>query len=443
MDMSRHVFLVLLALIAAACHDIEPMAGGKPLSFWKKEATKVSLLSFWNSDRDGRRRVAFRRLTEIGGPAVPALVDLMRSHRAPVNGDAFNALANLGPRASSAVPELIAMLNGDQVELRRKAAWLLGMIGPAAESAVPSLTPLLRHPDERVRAVAARALGQIGGSGRLALERAMTSDDARQRAASIRGMGAASLDGPSHRLTIAAGLSDSSAEVRRHAVELLRTVGREQQEPLTPYLVEALNDADPGVREQAHGVLNAYLQHNGASPRLLAAVLSAGDAVARADVAWRLGVQARERRYAASAPSDPAVVNALLAALNDRDPKVRIYAGRALAYEEGAPREKGIQRLRRDMRNVEPILAVRAAGALWDVRHDLGEVTAAYQAGLADSGKWNRVETISAIGELGRDADVFASQLEQLMNDPAPEVRDRAGKIMHVIWARRTHKNTR
>ena len=106
MDMSRHVALAVMALIAAGCHDIEPMAGGKPLSFWKKEATKVSLLTFWNSHRDERRRVAFRRLTEIGRPAVPALVDLMRTHGAPVNGDAFNALANLGPRASSAVPEM-------------------------------------------------------------------------------------------------------------------------------------------------------------------------------------------------------------------------------------------------------------------------------------------------------------------------------------------------
>ena len=83
-------------------------------------------------------------------------------------------------------------------------------------------------------------------------------------------------------------------------------------------------------------------------------------------------------------------------------------------------------------------LAVRAAGALWDVTHDLAEVTAAYEAGLADSGKWNRVETISAIADLGEDAGMFASQLEQLMNDPAPEVRDRAGKIMYVIRARRT-----
>lgn len=174
MDMKRRLALLLIALIPAACQRDEPVAGGKPLSYWKKEATQVSWMSFWNSDKDERRRVAFRRLSEIGRPAVPALVDLMREHGAPVRGDAFNALANLGPRAASAVPELLEMLNGDQPELRRDAAWILGTIGPAAESAVPSLTSLLQDPDPRLRDVAARALGQIGGSGHVALERTQT-----------------------------------------------------------------------------------------------------------------------------------------------------------------------------------------------------------------------------------------------------------------------------
>src|SRR5687768_5787134 len=145
MSMRGRSTLLMLALLTAACHREEPMAGGKPLSFWKKEATKVSLFSFWNSDRDYRRREAFRRLSEIGEPAVPALVDLFRNKGIPISGDAFNALANLGTRAAGAVPELLEILNGGNPGLRRDAVWLLGTIGPAAEPAVPSLTPLLQH----------------------------------------------------------------------------------------------------------------------------------------------------------------------------------------------------------------------------------------------------------------------------------------------------------
>jgi HEAT repeat protein len=146
---------------------------------------------------------------------------------------------------------------------------------------------------------------------------------------------------------------------------------------------------------------------------------------------------ASERRHRTSVPSDPAVVDALLAALNDPDPKVRIYAGRALAHENGAPRAKGIQRLRRDMRNVEPILGVRAARVLWEVTRDLAEVRPVYEAGLSDPGKWNRMETMSAIADLGKDADSFTSQFERLLHDPDPEVRDRAEKILHMIKVRR------
>jgi HEAT repeat protein len=394
-------------------------------------------MSFWNSDKDARRRIAFGRLSEIGAPAVPTLVDLMREHDVPVRGDAFNALTNLGPRAASALPQLLQMLNGDQTDLRRRAAWILGTIGAPAESAVPSLRPLLQHPDPRLRQTAAQALAQIGGSGHVALERAQASGDVRQREASLQGMAARSLDRTSRRAIVVAGLADSSAEVRLRAVGLLMTVGREEAEALASYLVKALNDPDPLVNRAAHTVLTMYLQQNRASPRLLAAVLEGGDVAARADAAWHLGHAASERRHVSSAASDPAVVDALLAALNDLDPKVRIYAGRALASEEGAPRAKGIQRLRRDMRNVEPILGVRAARVLWDVAHDLAEVRPVYEAGLSDPEKWNRVETISAIADLGKDAQAFTSQLERLLNDPDPEVRDRAGKIIHAIKARR------
>ena len=171
--------LIVLALIAASCRHDEPMAGGKPLSYWKKEASQVSRMSFWNSRKDERRVLAFRRLAEIGEPAVPVLVDLFRTHEVPVSSDAFNVLANLGPRASSAVPELIEMLNGDDTPRRIQAAWILGAIGEAAEPAVPALKAMLQHPDARLRDIAARALAQISGTGNGTLDRARTSRDGR------------------------------------------------------------------------------------------------------------------------------------------------------------------------------------------------------------------------------------------------------------------------
>src|SRR5687768_1373672 len=188
MNMTRPVTIILVFLIVGACQRHEPMAAGKPLSHWKKEATQVDWLSFWSSGKGDRRRLAFRHLSEMGEPAIPALVDLARDHDGPVRSGALDVLAKMGPRAGSAIPELIQMLHDGPTDLRLNVVWALGAIGPTAESAVPSLTPLLQHPDARLRYSAAQALAQIGGSGHVALEETRTKGDVRQRAASMQGM---------------------------------------------------------------------------------------------------------------------------------------------------------------------------------------------------------------------------------------------------------------
>lgn len=75
-----------------------------------------------------------------------------------------------------------------------------------------------------------------------------------------------------------------------------------------------------------------------------------------------------------------------------------------------------------------------AALALWSVSRNVVEVKPVYEAGLADPNQWNRVETISAIIELGKDAEVFRNQVERLLkDDPSAEVRDRAGKLLYAM----------
>lgn len=433
----RRLLLALALALAAACQRDEPMAGGKPLSHWRKEATKVSFMSFWNSDKDQRRHEAFQRLSEIGEPAVPALMDLFQKKSLPVSGDAFNALANLGPRAASAVPALIEMLKGDNNQLRGRAAWVLGTIGGAAEPAVPSLTRLLRHPDQKLRQAAVQALGQIGGSGADALTRAQSSDDPRLREASMRGMAASPLDPAARREHIATGLADASPQVRLRAIDLLMTAGREEAQGLAEYLVKALNDPDTQVNQAAHAVLTVYLQQGQASPPLLATVLKGGDVEARADAAWHLGNRMGDVVQLDNARRDATVLDALLGALDDSERKIRIYAARALASSEGSTREQGLRALRREMPSADPIIAVRAARVLWAAERNAAVVRPVYEAGLRDANEWNRVETISAILDMGREGDVFATELERLRSDPSGAVRDRVQKALYAINRRR------
>ncbi len=147
------------------------MAGGEPLSHWTSEASKVSFMSFWNSDKDERRRIAFTRLVEIGEPAVPALLKLLKSESLSVSGDAVNALAALGPRAKAAVPDLSELLATGTRAQRIDAMLVLGKIGPAASSSVPAITSALGDPDPNVARVAAMALGGISAPGDAAFER--------------------------------------------------------------------------------------------------------------------------------------------------------------------------------------------------------------------------------------------------------------------------------
>lgn len=252
----------------------------------------------------------------------------------------------------------------------------------------------------------------------------------------MRGMDRRSLDPASRRELVAAGLADPSPEVRERTLDLFRTVTREEAEMLAEYLVRALNDSAPQVNRPAHGVLTYYMQGQLATPRLLAVVLEGGDAPARADAAWRLGHMMSDLRVPGVVPDEPAVIDALVAALKDPEPKIRIYAGRALAYASGQPREQGIRQLRREVSSGEPILRVRAARVLWDVEQSVAEVRPAYESGLKDQDKWNRVETISAIMAMGKDAATFVPHVERLLNDPAGEVRDRAQKFIYAIRAR-------
>jgi HEAT repeat protein len=437
MIMNRPYAALLLALAVLACQrPDEPMAAGKPLSHWKREATQVSLFTFLNSDRDERRTDAYRRLREIGEPAVPALLDLLRHRNISVSSDAFNALANMGPRAAGAVPELRRLLDGDDPELRRDAASLLGRIGPAAEPTVPSLAKLLEHPDKRLREVAGRSLGLIGGAGHVALDRARTSGDVGAREAATHGSVTESLDPARRSEIVARALADESAAVRARAVDLLITADRGEADALAPLLVRALTDPDAAVRHAGHRVLSGWLRDARATPTVLAAVLTGAGPSARADVAWRVGNAARDPVRRSPAPGDSAVVAALLGALGDADPKVRVYAARALAYGEGDPSRRAVAQLRRDIATVEPILAVRAARVLWDVAPRVAEVRPVYEAGLADPDKWNRVETISAVLDMGEAAETFVPHLERLTNDPAPEVRDRVAKALYAIRRR-------
>lgn len=85
------------------------------------------------------RQLAADALARIGPPAVPMLVQSLKSSDLEVRRQACKVLMRMGPDAKEAVPELTNLLDDEDEELRRMAAIALGRIGPDAGDAVPAL----------------------------------------------------------------------------------------------------------------------------------------------------------------------------------------------------------------------------------------------------------------------------------------------------------------
>jgi hypothetical protein len=115
-------------------------------------------------------------LPRIGGPAVPAVAELLSGPNIPMRPCAAEVLAAIGPDAAPAVPALItALQSGRPVldfhdahaqALRRHAIIALGRIGPPATPAIPALNALLAAGESYVevddRDAIVEALTEIG-----------------------------------------------------------------------------------------------------------------------------------------------------------------------------------------------------------------------------------------------------------------------------------------
>lgn len=197
------------------------------------------------------RQATADALGETADPiAAPALIAALSDSNPGVGEAAFNALLQIGGRA---VPELIDSLPRVDRDSRRDIAHLLGQIGDTraipslvhtvwdkeplvvqaalrafqtmGERAIPGLVTLLQHKDERIRIASAWALGEIGNREAVpALIKAMEdrkSPSLRQQAADALGrIGYAEAVNPLIR-----ALGDREKEVRKEAADALRKIG--------------------------------------------------------------------------------------------------------------------------------------------------------------------------------------------------------------------------
>lgn len=126
----------------------------------------VAELQSPDQEKSGRANLA---LITIGEPAVPALVELLKSEDPRARTLAATAFWGMGTKARAAVPALSETLADKDPALRVASAMALETMGPEARAAVPALVKCLRDREGRVRQAAVKALARIGPDAREAI----------------------------------------------------------------------------------------------------------------------------------------------------------------------------------------------------------------------------------------------------------------------------------
>ncbi len=307
-------------------------------------------------------------------------------------------------------PLVEAIRQGDK-EARVDALWELGQMEARAKPAIAVILPLLRDKDEEIRSAAMDAVKQIGSGPESvsALMEALADEgigsDAAEALASV---------GPSAVPALAKALKKRDGQARANAIDALTQLGPKAKEAV-PALIDALADDD--VYYAAVEALWKIKELPEEDVPALVALLRPGDkkAVGHSEAAWQsaarqhamyllgwMGWKARD------------AIPALVEALGDRDPALRLAAAEALWIIE-----------RRPERVLPTLIAAVQPGGEKAVRRDKDE-------GRDTDRGW----AMSLLGEIGPQARQTIPAVAQALGDPDPELRCRAPEALWRIEGR-------
>ena len=231
------------------------------------------------------RATAEAALVQGAGRSLPLLRRFLASDDDDLHQQTFEIIRQIGPPA---IPLLVELLRHEEVSFRSFAADALIDLAPDTESIQPALRRALRDEDSMVAADAARALGALG-------ERASPSVARSRRGSVARGATRPYLRGGGlgvHRSEGGRGgsgprqsLGRSDSRVRWAAGEALAGIGPAAQLAV-PQLIEALKDEFLYVRICAAGALGSIGPK--AQTAREALIASANDPALRDQAEWAL-----------------------------------------------------------------------------------------------------------------------------------------------------------
>jgi len=128
------------------------------------------LRGFLASDDYDLHQQTFEIIRQIGPPAIPLLVELLRHEEVSFRRFAADALIDLGSDTESIQPALRQALRDQDSMVAADAARALGALGERASPSVRSLVESLSHSEPHVRIYAAEALASIGPKASAAVQ---------------------------------------------------------------------------------------------------------------------------------------------------------------------------------------------------------------------------------------------------------------------------------
>ena len=271
------------------------------------------------------------QLARMGNAGIEALVHALASDDTTL---ANNARMGLEPFDSTAdpTPYLIPLLDDRRPRVREAAAGSLRLLGPNPSQASEGIRKALADPDSMVRWSAVSNIYGDNRDGRPwapELRAALHDPSPRVRwhaALALGGVGAS--DSTSIATLVAVLRSDPDTDVRGVAARALGWLGGAASASV-PALIEALQDRVPGVRMESAAALGDIGSDTATNQLEIsrALSLSLGDQ----DSTMRMLVARSLRQIGAAARAQN------LAALDSKDPRVRISAIRALGEQPPTP----------------------------------------------------------------------------------------------------------
>jgi len=225
---------LVVAALAAGCGASRP-----------KVSTLIKQLQHGDSAVKVRAAKTLAGLAPQAAPALPALLNMFRDSRRPVQDAAARAI---GATGEEGVRAFASALSDRDSWVRCRAAEALGELGPNAAAAVPALAHALSDHDFCVSGKASGALGRVGDAAVPALLESLKDGNAAVRrlaADAIAHMGPAVQRRAAEELLPA--LRSVDAFERGEATLRLAAMGKAAM----PVFLDLLWDKDPDLRHKA------------------------------------------------------------------------------------------------------------------------------------------------------------------------------------------------